>query len=383
MKIRCDSVGMCFSYRAARCFALITLLVIGVQTIRAQTESVLYSFSGGADGGTPVAGLVRDPQGNLFGTTYYGGLGYGTVFRLAPSGKERVLHAFTSAEGDFPSAPLIQDPSGTLYGTTLSSVFKLTPKGAERVLHTFGFGFDGSQPMASLVRDDNGNLYGTTKYGGTNGFGTVFAVSAKGKEKILYNFTGAADGSYPMSNLIRDAAGTLYGTTSAGGASPIGYGTVFKVSGNTETVLYKFGNFGKNGSFPFAGLIEDAVGNFYGTTWSGGNGAGTVFQLTPEGVETVLYAFVIGIDAANPNAGLIRDAEGNLYGTTWHGGAYGFGAVYKVAFDGSEEVLYSFTGGTDGAYPLGGLVQDSQGNFYGTTENGGTYDKGVVFKIVP
>src|SRR5271157_3231541 len=244
----------------------------------------------------------------------------------------------------------------------------------ESVLHSFPGSPDGANPYAGLVRDAQGNLYGTTVNGGAQAKGTVFKVDATGNETVLYSFTGAGgDGANPEAGLVPDAQGNLYGTTYAGGASNAG--TVFKVdtTGN-ETVLYSFTGAGGDGAGPTGLLVRDAQGNLYGTTVFGGaSGKGTVFKADATGNETVLYSFTgAGGDGANPEAGLVPDAQGNLYGTTDAGGASNAGTVFKVDTTGNETVLYSFTGaGGDGAGPTGLLVRDAQGNLYGTTVFGG------------
>src|SRR5579872_5030134 len=260
------------------------------------------------------------------------------------------------------------------------------------VLHSFlgaGFG-DGSNPYAGLVRDAAGNLYGTTETGGSLGFGTVFMVDTGGTETVLYSFNGgAADGASPHGVPVRDAAGNLYGTTASGGRHD--KGTVFKVSptGN-ETVLHSFSGGSSDGGHPFAGLIEDAAGNFYGTTSSGGtgcdgSGCGVVFKLTKTGTLTVLHTFLGGTaDGASPYASLLMDAAGNLYGTTLFGGPSGVGTVFKLSKTGGETLLHSFTGGTtDGASPYAALTQDASANVYGSTYYGGKHNKGIVFRLSP
>ena len=333
----------------------------------AGTESVLYSFSTGTDGASPNAGLITDANGNMYGTTSYGGSGRGasTVFKLSTSGSETVLYRF---------------------GTNSTR--------------------DGANPQAGLIMDANGNLYGTTLYGGSNGRGTVFKLTPNGSgysETVLYSFGATnpigstTDGANPYASLIMDTYGNLYGTTLYGGNS--NNGTVFKLtpndSGYSETVLYSFGATNPigsttDGTYPYSSLIMDASGNLYGTTFDGGNNnKGTVFKLTPSGSETVLYSFgatnPIGstTDGANPQAGLIMDANGNLYGTTSGGGSKGNGTVFKLTPSGSETVLYNFgtSSATDGANPRAGLIMDANGNLYGTTYVGGTNNSGTIFKI--
>jgi uncharacterized repeat protein (TIGR03803 family) len=352
------------------------------------TESELENFPLFADGTNPAAGLTLDASGNLYGTTLGGGdvdlcgytLGCGLVFEMSQESagvwKETVLYPFKAgAGGGGPVGGLIFDAAGNIYGTTYSYgnlagcggsgcgiVFELSPSAhgwIETILHTFTGGVDGAQPAASLVFDGSGNLYGTTYSGGnltacpaTSGCGVVFELSPSGrnqwKETVLHTFTDGVDGSNPVSNLVFDANGRLYGTTSAGGSANCykGCGAVFELSQNAQgwkaTVIRSFGG-GPDGANPAAGLISDSAGNLYGTTEHGGYsnnpcgyanaGCGTVFKLSPtSGVWnlTVLHAFTNDGDGAFPRAGLIFDGAGNLYGTTTNGGVNGDGAVFEV-----------------------------------------------------
>lgn len=385
--------------RALRIVLALTIVlvsaVIAARSAQAQTFSVLYAFAGEADGGYPYAGLIRDAKGNLYGTTYYDGAsGLGTVFKLDNTGKERVLYSFTGIGGDGanPFGGLVRDTKGNLYGTTLGggsgygTVFTLDRTGKETVLYRFpGTGTDGASPLAGVVRDRNGNLYGTTYYGGA-GYGTAFKLDTTGKETVLWSFTGDPDGAYPWAGLVPDAQGNLYGITSAGGAFNCSCGMVFKLDNTVkETVLYGFIG-GGYGALPVYGyLIRDAKGNLYGTTSEGGaTFHGTVFALDKTGNETVLYSFTgIGGDGAYSYAGVVRDTKGNLYGTTLGGGASGWGTVFKLDKTGKETVLHSFAYSTDGALPYAGLVRDSAGNLYGTTNVGGASGAGTVFKLTP
>jgi uncharacterized repeat protein (TIGR03803 family) len=361
------------------------------------TESVLYSFTGQPnDGANPIAGLV-DVDGNLYGTTESGGTdGYGTVFVINPTnGDETVLYSFTDTKGDgaYPEAGLVMDSSGTLYGTTLGggtsgdgTVFEINPtNGDETVLYSFN-GTDGAYPVAGLL-DVGGNLYGTTGSGGTSRYGTVFEINPTTEvETVLYSFTGGNDGGNPIAGLV-DVDGTLYGTTESGGTS--GDGTVFEINPSTgeETVLHSFPATNGDGAHPEAGLVMGTNGNLYGTTVSGGAyGYGTVFEInlsSTTGVETVLYSFTGGADGADPVAGLVMGPHGTLYGTTEYGGTNNDGTVFEInPTTGQETVLYSFTGGNDGANPVAGLL-DVNGILYGTTKYGGTDNDGTVFRIVP
>jgi uncharacterized repeat protein (TIGR03803 family) len=262
----------------------------------------------------------------------------------------------------------------------VGTVYRIAHDGGETVLHSFLLGTDGTDPYSNLIMDANGTLYGTTHGGGGEGYGTVFRVAKDGQESILYRFTELDRGIGPETGLAMDTQGRLYGTCPYGGE--IGGGFVYRLSTDfNEVDFYDF--IGE--SNPESALMLGNDGYFYGTTYSGGaDGVGTIFKLSLGGVETVLYSFTgNGPDGANPYAALVQDAQGNLYGTTYYGGASGAGTVFELDSTGNETVLYSFTGGSDGGNPHGGVVLDPSGNLYGTTTAGGNYDVGTVFKLVP
>jgi uncharacterized repeat protein (TIGR03803 family) len=301
---------------------------------------VLHSFTNTPDGAIPLAGLVRDKAGNLYGTTAVGGSSsLGTIFKVDATTNETVLYSFTGApDGANPQAGLVRDKAGNLYGTTFSggstdagpqnagTVFKLDTFGNESMLHSFTRSPDGAFSQAALIRDKAGNLYGTTTFGGSFNRGSVFKLDTTGSETVLHSFTGVLDGAFPQAGLVMDKAGNLYGTT----VSP---GAVFKLdaSGN-ETLLYIFTDT-PDGANPQAGVVRDKAGNLYGTTTSGGSAgadAGTVFKLDTSNNETLLHSFANTPDGAFPQAALIRDKAGNLYGTTRAGGSSGHGTVFKL-----------------------------------------------------
>jgi uncharacterized repeat protein (TIGR03803 family) len=370
--------------------------------------TVLHTFTGGADGGSSFAGVILDASGNIYGTTEMGGaFRGGTVFKIDPTGAETVLYNFTGgADGEFPQTGLVRDSAGNLYGTVGSNfgeVFKLDTSGKETTLYTFLGGSDGGFLHGDLVRDSAGNLYGTAISGGdTNcaafGRGVVFKVDPNGNETVLHSFTGP-DGVEPFGNLVQDTAGNIYGIAPIGGALDScstngGCGVVFKVDPTGKfAVLHSFT--GAGGESPEAGLTLDAAGNLYGTTSAGGaSGFGVVFKLDPSGQETVLYSFTDGTDGGAPFGVMVRDSEGNLFGTTNSGGdlstgfGFGVGVVFELDASGKETVLHSFTGGADGANPVAGLVQDKNGHLYGVTFGGGAPGGpcggsgcGVVFKL--
>jgi uncharacterized repeat protein (TIGR03803 family) len=354
------------------------------------SETVLYSFQGGsADGAYPQASLIQVSGGNFYGVTATGGTtNSGVMFKITPLGVETVLYSFgNGSDGQVPEGTLVQDSSGNFYGTTgyggtaiWGTVFKITPAGVETVLHSFGNGGDGKVPEVALVQGSDGNFYGTTAFGGTANRGSVFMITPLGVETVLHSFGSGTDGATPDSALIQASDGNFYGTTTNGGTAASG--AVFKITpAGVETVLYSFGS-SNDGNFPLAGLIQASDGNFYGTTGSGGaaNG-GTVFKLTPAGVETVLHSFGSGTDGTIPEAAMIQASDGNFYGTTASGGTGDSGTIFKITALGVETVLHSFGVGTDGATPEAPLVQGSDGNFYGTTGNGGAEGFGTVFKF--
>jgi uncharacterized repeat protein (TIGR03803 family) len=349
-------------------------------------ETVLYSFAGGTtDGADPAASLIQGSDGSFYGTTRSGGTsGGGTVFKITSAGVETVLYSFSfSAGGDI--SPLIQGSDGNFYGTTVNggtsgngTAFKITPAGIETVLYSFaGSTTDGGMPNA-LIQASDGNFYGTTRSGGTSGTGTAFKITPAGLETVLYSFSSATGGH--ISPLIQGSDGNFYGTTMYGGAGDTG--TVFKITAaGVQTVLYTFGGYATDGTEPATGLIQGSDGNFYGATASGGTSEyGVVFKITPDGLESVLYSFASATWASA--SALIQGSDGNFYGTSAFGGTSGNGIVFKITPDGVETLLHSFADGTSGYYP-DALIQGRDGDFYGTTLNGGTTGKGTAFKITP
>jgi len=392
--------------------AALTMLMCGGAGSNS-SEKVLYSFQGGADGIDPES-IIENKSGNFYGTTFQGGAGgadcqngsngCGTVFELAADGTEKVLHSFTGgSDGTFPLS-LILEKTGDLYGTTLNgggstncyegcgTVFELASDGTETVLHAFKGGADGGYP-STLIRDKNGDLYGTTQGGGNMadcdgyGCGAVFKLKQNGKTATVYAFQGGTDGTNP-DWLIIDSSGNLLGTTYSGGGADCG--TVFRITPEgSESVISTFqgGSDGCNAE----GLLADGSGDFYGATESGGNmadcdgfGCGTVFELGADGTKTVLHAFTGGSDGAYPG-GLILDKTGGIYGFTQRGGTgtckvyEGCGTVFKLAPDGTETVLFAFGGCKRGCLP-GWLLKGRNGGFYGSAF-GGTYKYGIVFSI--
>ncbi len=257
-----------------------------------------------------------------------------------------------------------------------------------RVIHNFtAKGIDGGSPFGGPVLDRQGNLFGTTYTGGRYGAGSVYKLTPHGdgwKYTSLYSFKGEADGDAPGFGTLARSNGALYGTTEGGGY----LGVAFKVGPCRDTcpekVMHSFGR-GTDGNEPIGGVVFDEAGNFYGTTLLGGTfGNGTVYKVTPSGIETVIYNFTGGSDAVNPGAAPTLDSQGNLFGSTSFGGVNGVGAVYELSPSGSgwtETVLYSFHGLNDGQNPLGGVIVDKAGNLYGGTFDGGVNGGGTVYEL--
>jgi uncharacterized repeat protein (TIGR03803 family) len=327
------------------------LAAIVAPLVQGQTFSVVHSFTGGSDGGASLAGFTIDADGNLYGTASYGGTTeYGVVFKVSNTGEETVLHDFVGGtDGANPDGRLLRDSAGNLYGTTFAggafgagTVFKLTAQGKETVLYSFTGKTDGAKPYAGLIMDAVGNLYGTATAGGSNGTGTVFELTipvkkgGRWREKVLHSFHAGTDGATPIAGVTFDATGNVYGTTSAGGI--YGFGTIFKLSpsqsGWRESILHNFQN-ATDGAVPYAGLVFDQAGNLYGAAAEGGTGSdvgGTIFKLTPAGhgwTFGVLYSLP-GWDISGTFRDVLFDASGNLYATTHCDGAYESGTVYKL-----------------------------------------------------
>ncbi len=399
-------------------FALASAFLVAAAAMAgAQTYSVLYSFAGvpdGADGPDPMGPVTLDvTTGNLYGATPLGGAGCpspgcGTVFELTPAGVESVLYAFQDPPDGAGPRDVFLDADGSLFGTTFGggadgygTVFRINPKGVEKVLHSFKGGVDGDELSSGLIQDPNtGDFYGVTTSGGAYNEGTLYEITASGSKTILYNFGAPGTlGNAPAGRLVQDGkTGNLYGLLPLGG---LGCGAVFQFTpAGVETALYVFTGQHGDGCEPGPGdpgLVMDAQGNLFGTTWFGGNANhGVVFEVTAGGVEKVLYEFKGAKkgDGAWPYAGLVLDeSTGNLYGTTLAGGTgqcvSGCGTIFELSPPATkhgrwrETILHSFTGGANGYLPLAGLTLDAQiGSLYGTAR-GGTYGEGVVFEFLP
>lgn len=380
----------------------------------ASATKLVYSFGGNADGEYTDTELVRDSAGNLYGTSVQGGIyGGGTVFRVTPAGVHTVLYDFTGgADGGEPYKGVTLDAQGNLYGTAVTGgggsceggcgvVFKLTNSGdtwTQTVIHTFK-GSDGSGPGSPVAIDKNGNVYGTTPTGGGNGVGVVYQLKADAagawKFRVIHTFTGGDDGSGgSASRLLIDAAGNLWGVCTVGGAN--GFGTVYKMTlqqGQWQlSTLYAFKD-SPDGALPYGGLIADKAGNLYGTTYyAGAHDLGTVYELrllNGKWTERVLYSFQGGAAGGSPISTLVADAAGNMYGTTSEGGAAscGCGTIFKISRDTSgkwtETVAYRFPGTPLPGFAYNGLVVDPSGIFYGATVHGGSDNDGAIYKFKP
>jgi uncharacterized repeat protein (TIGR03803 family) len=402
--------------------ATFILSAFGVQAGVALTT--LYSFTNQVNGVftdniCPQAGLVFGTDGNLYGTTsgtfgpdVTGGPAYndarGSVFEISTNGALTNIHVFgtvlgpanTSLDGAYPVAALVQGSDGYFYGTTAlggtlgdnpyglgdGTVFKISTSGALTTLYSFTYPVDGSMPDAGLVQASDGYFYGTTSRGTNTEGGTVFKMSTNGALTTLYVFTNFTNGYYPQSGLVQGNDGYFYGTTEF---------SVFKISTNGAlTTLHIFG-----GSIPFVGLVLGGDGYFYGTSSEGGTntnaldqvGYGTIFKMSTNGEYSTLYSFAGGNDGESPLAALVQGSDGNFYGTTIYVGANvgygaggslgGYGTVFQITTNGAYTSLYSFTGGSDGAYPVAPLVQGPDGTFYGTAQYGGTNGYGTVFRL--
>lgn len=375
----------------------------------------LFAFHSN-QGAFPEAALIQGLDGDLYGTALIGGVnGYGTVFKMTPTGRVTVLHVFAFTDGAYPSAPLLLGTDGNIYGTTAGggdsscyngcgTAFGIARDGTFTTLHSFN-STDGASPRG-LVQAIDGSFYGTTAYGGSDdsctvgsfvGCGTVFKMSATGALTTLHDFSGR-DGANPAAAVIQGIDGTFYGTTLAGGVNTfcdlggaVGCGTVYKMtpSGNVTT-LHNFD--GNDGANPESALVQTSDGNVYGTTFDGGvnsdsycaagpsnSSCGTVFKLVSGGGFSALHRFD-GVHGGNPSAALTEGTDGNLYGATVYGGSAQFyGTIFEITTAGALTILHNFSGIPDGGNPYGGLLQSTNGVFYGTAAKYYTFGNGSMF----
>jgi len=352
-----------------------TMGTAAVTNITVACSATTYTV-GGTISGLTASGLVLldnggDPttiSANATQFTMNTGLAYGSTYAITVQTQPAGLVCSVS------------NGTGTVGAADVTSVsIACVPNFT--LLYSFAGGSDGVNPLAVLIQGSDGNFYGTTISGGANNQGTVFKITPSGTETVLYSFAGGvSDGAQPYAGLIQGSDGNFYGTTNFGGTN--NFGTVFKITpSGTETVLYSFAGGGSDGAHPYAGLIQGSDGNFYGTTANGGLGSqGTVFKITPSGTETVLHFFAGGnSDGATPTAGLVQGSDGNFYGTTVSGGPQNYGTVFKITPSGTETLLSGFTAPIR---PSGALIQGSDGNFYGAAIGDGD-GGGLVFRITP
>jgi uncharacterized protein (TIGR03437 family) len=376
-------------------------VLLTVAALQAQTFTTLANFDG--TNGYAPSSLIQGADGNFYGTTLGSETptDRGGVFKMTPAGVVTKLYSFCSqvpncADGVAPTG-LVQGTDGNFYGTTnfqgpskpvgpsgFGTVFKMTPSGVLTTLHTFVNGDDGGIPYGLLIQASDGNFYGTTNSGGAHLSGTVFKITPDGVFTTLHSFASTpAEGFGPRGGLIQSADGNFYGTTALGGANG-NDGTVFKMTPTgVLTTLYSFGATPTDGLFPDGGLAQGADGNFYGTTLRGGNnGPGILFRITPAGVLTSLYSFTGGAGGDGSNNTLLQASDGNFYGTSTVDGASNQGAIFQITPSGAFQIIHAFDL-ADGGQP-NGLIQTADGNIYGTTKIGGTQlfiKAGTVFRV--
>lgn len=396
---------------------VISLMIASATPAPCQTYHIIHTFTGANDGGIPEAGLTADGHGNFYGTTSYGGAhGYGTVFRMTLHGSSWLLsplYSFTGGtDGSDPETRVVFGPDGSLYGTTnVGTVYNLRPAATRqpsalvgwtaRTLYQFQGLADGAFPYGDLIFDQSGNVYGGVLLGGLGcyeGCGSVYELTPSGgggwTKTVVYAFQGGNDGESPV-GIVFDQSGNIIGAAYQGGQ--YGYGTIFELTpssgGWEETTLYSFNYSGTGGYLPEAGLIEDAAGNFYGSTSDGPGGSGAIFKLSPAvgggWTYTVLYNLPSGYEGG-PKAPLTMDAAGNLYGTIDGYCQDCLGGIFKLrAGQGGWTFtsLHDFTGGSDGAHPHSNVSIDAIGNLFGTASTGGAGCNGggcgVVWEITP
>lgn len=398
---------------AVRLFALVaTALLLLLPCVRGQTTSTLitlHSFpvpdaSDGESFGGPQGDLVQGSDGDFYGTTYRGGLGDGTVFKIKTNGESTVLHAFglvtdgINSDGTLPTGALVEGGDGNFYGTTVGggkygagTAYRISPNGALTTLHHFDVD-DGINPYGGVILGRDGNFYGVTRGGGLNGgAGVLFRMTPGGTVTTVYGFSGVngpGDAGTPQAAPTQGQDGNFYGTTYFGGSYAAG--SIYRITPDgQETVLFSFAGGGRDGVQPDASLIKGIDGNFYGTTHQGGQtGNGSVFQITPDGAFTTLHFFgTFAGDGTDSVAALHQEPGGNFYGTTATGGAYNAGTIFEITPAGALTILYNF-GATDGhnvnargARPTAGVILGQDGNLYGTTYYGGSGADGTVFAL--
>ena len=438
MNVRCVEANSCSILTVVKivCFAVVFCLFVSIGS-QAQVFRSLVNFNG-SQGGGPTSSLVRGPDGSFYGTTSGGGAGpcsgyvsgCGVIFKITPAGIYQPIYFFCQtypcADGAKPTASLVAGPDGYLYGTTSSggingagsgcdifgcgTIFKMDPDGALTTVYAFcpqPNCPDGAAPLGELILGNDGNFYGTTSSGGPpngaclfGGCGTVFKITPGGALTTLHVFSGT-DGSTPSAGLVLGTDGKFYGTTQRGGVGNYPVGTIFKISpGGGFTSLYSFcsvSDLCPDGQVPYGTLAQGNDGNFYGTTSEGANywdscagfggGCGTAYKISSSGTFTTTHVFN-GTEGAQSEAGLVLGTDGNFYGTTTQGGSgtncypyfHGCGTVFRISPAGTVIVLHNFSN-TDGVHSLAALMLPPDGILYGTTAQGGTNSSGTVFSI--
>ena len=357
-------------------------------------EEVAYTFSGGSDGRYPDSGLTAGGDGNFYGTTTYGGTNdLGTVFKITPDGVHTVLYSFTGGSGDgqYPASGLDLGDDGAFYATTTAggtfgsgTFFKITLSGTETMLYSFGANGSGVTPQG--LTGFGGNFYGTTTSGGANNLGTIYEITPAGLETTLYSFAGGADGEGPVAGLSNDPDGNLYGVAFYGGTN--NFGTIFRIApdGTGYTTLHSFAGGPTDGQYPGVKLRDLPDGTLWGSTGAGGaNGLGTIFKYDPSsGVTSIIHSFAgAPDDGSQPSCRLRIANDGNLYGATYYGGSFDLGTFFQLTPAGVLTTVYSFAGGDDGQNPNSSLLKTPNGDFYGTTVTGGATNSGTIYKIHP
>ncbi len=381
--------------------ALVSALHAPALHAQTYTETTLYNFSSSV-GTHPFNGFIQASDADFYGVAYRSGPNSndqvgGTAFKITATGDLTLLHAFpaSATDGALPEAIMIQGTDGNFYGTTTvggandeanlgdGTIFKITPSGTVTILHSFNASSttDGAYPQAGLVQGTDGNFYGTVSTGGKYGYGAVFKITPGGAFSLLYSFTGTgSDGAQPFAGLVQGSDGSFYGCTYEGGA---GYGTIYKVTASGAFTLV-YAPTSAQGSACSATLVEGSDGDFYGASYAGGpNLLGTFFKVNSSGSSfTVLHTFGSGTDGGQPFAGPVLASDGNFYQTTTTGGASNEGVIDRITPSGTTKTVYTFLGGsTDGGQPYSTLTQANDGNFYSTTAEAGASSAGTVFQL--
>jgi uncharacterized repeat protein (TIGR03803 family) len=358
--------------------------------------ATLHAFSGGSGGSYPDSGLTAGPDGDLYGTTTFGGAhGLGTVYKITAAGVHTVLYSFTGSpnDGQYPASGLELGEDGAFYATTTAggafgrgTFFRITTAGVATSLYSFaGTESSGARPQGLTLLAD-GNFYGTTTFGGANDLGTVFRMTAQGVQTVLHSFAPGSAGNTPVAGLSPNRDGYLYGVTYHGGTNDVG--TIFRIApdGTGYTTLHSFAGGAADGQYPGTKLRNVADGTLYGSTGAGGaGGLGTIFRYDPlSGAARVIHSFAGGPDDGNqPSCRLRVGPDGNLYGVTFYGGYFDLGTFFRITPAGTLTVVHSFAGGTDGRSPNSSLLVTPDGDFYGTTITGGATNNGTIYKIRP